>query len=219
MYNHNLENTFDDISSKTAIHKLDGLTSLPDPCNNCEAPFKACRKSNRNTSWSVMNDCSWLMQIKNLDCETLAQVATSDKSAFVHAFHILGEPFLLALCEIDEERMIRDQGSLVDPDTGRQVPLYLARTSAGLFHEVRLSSWACSCAQFAFAAYGDLHPSKLPPQQAQRSIYWGGTQTRESTHVPYCKHLLAGVLLEYGGPLFSGRCKKLPVDQCEDAVK
>lgn len=161
---------------------------------------------------------NWLSALQNLPYENLTQIPESDKSVLVNAFRILGEPFLLALDDIDQHRVLRvTHIERFQRDHERAVPIYLAQGSQSNLYEVRLGSWSCSCAQFALSAYVITNTATNGSTQALGHSLWGGSQLRAgahsaSAHVPYCRHLIASTLQEYGGTIFESTRRERPAD-------
>ena len=76
---------------------------------------------------------------------------------------------------------------------------YVASQSSDLYYEVRPGiAWNCTCSAFTFATFNAIDPDEHPGDRTAEGI-WGGS----SATAPICAHLLACVLAEYGGPVFS----------------
>lgn len=167
-----------------------------------------------------------------LNCTDFTDIPESQRHVFVDAFGILGEPFLLALDALDKRRITRIRKRSTGGSMGRSVSnpsVYLGRDSKGGYHEIRLGSWNCSCPQFIFMAYqdGSLQDEQAPqvqstgPQLARDGIIglcWGGRYTKQTQAIPYCKHVIACVLLEYGGPVFASLCREETVDDFDFTI-
>lgn len=170
-----------------------------------------------------MSRPEWLTNLLSIECTSLSNATSAEKTAFLDVFQQLGEPLLLALDGIDNEKYSRivpaseyfdswhdGKDVSIDSIKGSSGPIYLAYSGNGRYYEVRLRAWNCPCAQFVCGMHTTSEKSDLAVmvQSRNKAEYcWGGVHARHGSTIHFCKHLIAASLLEYGGPVFSKHCK------------
>ena len=107
-----------------------------------------------------------------------------------------------------------------------------AYQASSVCYEVRLDAWNCSCAAFAFSAFGrdvdgdeeddderGARPDDKNQDERREKLDWafGGTLTRPGTVTPTCKHILAAVLGKQLPSLFGAGVVEKEVSSVEAA--
>ena len=101
----------------------------------------------------------------------------------------------------------------------------------GMYYEVRLEAWNCTCPAFAYSAFGgvldlghDLASEEVGHDQMesrtegdQPEWRFGGIVTRDGTGAPVCKHILAAVLGKALPGLFGNGVEKKEIAAVEAA--
>lgn len=134
--------------------------------------------------------------------------STVDKMAFVSLYYLFKEQFLLALDLLDHQRIMVCTWNTILSDsitTSNEYRIYYIILGSEESHgtschqyEVRTTAWYCSCPEFAFSAFNNAYHFERKKTISIYGGYWGGYILGQP--VPICKHLLACILVEHGGP-------------------
>ena len=140
-------------------------------------------------------------------------------------------PPLTASCSADQS--FRDSGvfhiqsaSATIDKTAKSGKFRRAFNQTGMFYEVRLDSWNCTCPAFAYSAFGeqdDETDGEVVEEQVENewddtaeiaaiggeamppdSWAFGGLLTNDVSSVPICKHILAAAIGQVAPVLFPG---------------